>query len=230
MTHRRLTLIWVLTLCSSILVLGYAWQRYQLIEREHQVLAETSARLQEVLLSDQGLTESVMGTSDGMTYDEFFRTCDKAIDKRNELVTTVRSLPLNVLAPLRGRIISYIKDMNELVRAKARLMRLLSRWEFKTRTSSADFARFEAEYSGLGGPRAAVEYAYRRSVAEVKALAEEMRESSDEFDALYAKLATEEDGVSEESRRVGITFEPGLRKLASANSALSANARSRAAK
>jgi hypothetical protein len=225
MTYRRLLLIGVPVLGSLILGLGYAWHQYGLRERQHQTEIDTAARLRQVFATDQGLTESLMGPLGDVTYNEFLRTCDNAIDKRNELIATVRSLPPNIFAPLREQTISYMKDMNELVRAKAHLTRLTMQWHAKTRNQSADFARFQAGYSGLGGPRTAIEYAYRRTIAEVNALSREMKESSDEFDAVYGKLRAEEEAVVGESRRAGVTFEPGLRKFAEANRAWSASAR-----
>lgn len=148
---RQLLLIGAPVLCSAILIVGYAWHQHELVDRQRRLAAEASARLQEILIKEQGLTESVMETSGGMTYDEFFRACDRSVNERNKLVVEVRLLSPNVLSPFRDRLISYMKSMNELVRAKAQLMRLTMQWQSKTKSYSADFARYQAEFSGLGG-------------------------------------------------------------------------------
>jgi hypothetical protein len=223
----RLVLIGAPVLCSALLLGGYAWHEYQLAEHEHQLVAETAARLREILISEQGLTESVMGPPANMTYDEFFRACDRSLDERNRLVVAVRVLPQNASRLLRERIISHFKAMNELVRAKANLMHLVVRWQSKSKNHSNDLSRLEAEFflTHMGGEREAVEWAYKRAIAEVDALANEMSESANEFDALYDKAVDEEEAVSVEARQAGITFESGLRKFATANKALSARAR-----
>lgn len=221
MINRRLLLIGVPVFGLLILGLGYEWQ-------QRELETNAAARLRQVFATDQGLTESLMGPLGDVTYDEFLRTCDIAVDKRNELIATVRALPPNILTPLREQTISYIRNINELVRAKAHLAQLTMQWQAKRRNHSADFARLEAEYSGLGGPRAAIEYAYRRSIAELSVLAKEMKESSDKFDAIYGKLLAEEEVVVAECRQAGVTFEPSLRKYADSNRAWSARARNAA--
>lgn len=225
-TH-RLILIGAPLLFSALLLGGYAWHQLQLEQRQRQMMAETSVRLQEILITEQGLTESVMEMPAGMTYDESFRACDRSIDERNRLVVAIRLLPPTVLRPLRERIMSHMKAMNELTRAKANLMHLVVRWHSKLRNHSDDFSRLEAEFlrTQAGGELGAIEWALRQSIVEIKALAKEMSDSANAFEGMYDRLSEEEEGISAEARQAGIIFESGLKKFAPANKALSASAR-----
>ncbi len=168
-----------------------------------------------------------METPGNMTYDEFFRACDKSLDERNKLVVAVRLLPPNVLGPLRERITSHFKAMNELMRAKANLMHVIVRW--RSYSPSESSARFQGEFFRThdGGLREAAEWAYEKGIAEINALAQEMKQSAGEFDVLYDKCMEEEQGISVEARQVGMTFEPCLKRFAAENKALSATARKR---
>lgn len=215
---RRLILIGAPIFCFALLLGGYAWHR-------HEQVAETSARLQEILIGDQGLTELVMEKSRGMTYDEFFRACNRSIDERNKLVAAVRLLPINVMEPLRERVISHMKAMNELVRAKTNLMHHISRW--RSINVPNEMARLEAEFfrTQLGGRREAVEWAYKRAVAKVGVQGKQMREAADAFDELYDELVAAEVSISVDAHQAGITFESCLKKFAKSNKALSASAR-----
>jgi hypothetical protein len=164
----------------------------------------------------------------GMTYDEFFRVCDRSLDERNKLVVAVRLLPSGALGTLRERIVSHFRSVNELVRAKANLMHLIVRQRsMGGENLLARYARLEAEFfqTHAGGEREAVEWAYKRIGAEIDALAGKIDESASEFDALYDRCFNEEQDVLTEARRAGITFEPTLKNFAAENKDPSANAR-----
>lgn len=226
----RLALISAPVLCSVLLLGGYAWHQHQAAQHQRRLVAEASARLRDILISEQGLTESVIGMPSGMTYDEFFRACDRSLEEREKLVVAVRLLQPDTLVPLRERVVSHIRNVNELVRAKANLMHLIVRWRsMGGENLLARSARLKAEFFQRygGGEREAIEWAYKRIHVEIDVLAGEINESANEFDALYDKCVNEEQDVLTEARRAGITFEPTLKKLAAENKNLSANARAR---
>lgn len=234
---RLLVLIVVPVLCFAVFLAGYAvWhqhelverQRRELVERQQRLVVETSARLREILIKDQGLTEQVLQSSAAVTYDEFFRQCDRSIDERDRLVVEVRLLPQDVLIPLRDEIVSQMRALNELTRAKVNMVRLLVLWRSKAGNHSADFARLEAEFlqTHVGGERQAIEWAARTEINEINALARELSQSADTFDGLYDKATDEEEAVSVEARKSGVMIQPQLKEFAAANKALSASARS----
>lgn len=225
--YRRLSIILIASFCLALLLGGYAWRQYKLMadarSREQEIIQNIQTeriRLQEIIQSEQGYTETVMDMSPSMTFDEFFRACDRSIDERNRLLVAMRSLPPNAAFPFLERITSHMKAVNDLVRAKANLMRLLLRWQSRNARDVMD--RLEAEFyrTHVGGQREAIEWAYRKSVEDTKTLAKGVNASAVAFEALYDELADGEEITAAEVRHAGIAFEPELKKFAASNKAL----------
>lgn len=199
--RRLLVAIAASVLCVAAFLGSYAWHQHELAVQQQRLAAETAAKLREAIIKDQELTEPVLQSPVGMTYDEFFRQCERSIDERNRLVVDVRLLPQDVLGPLPGRVISQMKALNELTRAKAGLMHLLVQWGSKARNHSDDFARLEAEFfrTHTGGEGEAIEWARKTAIAEIATLAKEIKQSADAFDEMYDKATDEDEAICVEA-------------------------------
>src|SRR5262245_33748350 len=145
---RRSILVTVGTLGLCSLTVPYAWRRYEAEQLRRSVEAQASASLREIFESDRVLTESVMESPDSMTFNELLRNCEKAIDKRGDLIARIRALPSNFFNSERKDVANHMKEMNELVRVKGNLLTQLLHLQSLAHGHRANFARFQASYSG----------------------------------------------------------------------------------
>ena len=215
----------LLALSVAVFVGGYAWHQR---EQQLHLVNESTAKLREILIKEQAVTEQVLQPPpDGITYDKFFRQCERSLDERDQLVVEVRLLRQDVLSGLHEQIISLMKALNELTRAKVELMRLVAQWSSMASNHSAYSARLEAEFfrTHVGGKREAIEWAYKMTTNRLEALAKELTQSAAAFDEMYDKATDVDEAVFAEVRRYGIDVQPQLKKFSPANKALSARVR-----
>ncbi|HPG40233.1 MAG TPA: hypothetical protein PLP19_14715 [bacterium] len=99
----------------AILILGtkFGYNYYRVFQLKH--------KLEEAIGKNAGYTETILkveSEASGMTFKELFDLCEKSIADRTNLIIELRGLYPDINFELKEKLIIFLNDENELIRAK----------------------------------------------------------------------------------------------------------------
>ena len=179
-------------------VLGYRFYRTRLLKE----------KIEEAIGRDAGYTETILRIekdSSNMNYQELFELCDKSIEGRTNLIVELRGLYPDIQYELKEKLIDFLNDENELVRAKRSFYR--KSLEFSTKREALQEKLQDTPCSGCS-----VEYyveqkaRLKRELDQLIQSISEVEGNADEFYNRYQKVVEKERILSQSLNNAQIRF------------------------
>jgi hypothetical protein len=178
--------------------LGYRFYRTRLLKE----------KIEEAIGRDAGYTETILRVekdSSNMNYQELFELCDKSIDGRTNLIVELRGLYPDIRYELKEKLIDFLNDENELIRAKRSLYR--KSLKFSTKREALQEKLQDATCSGCS-----VEYyveqkaRLKRELDQLIQSVSEVEGNADEFHNRYQTVVEKERILSQSLNNAQIRF------------------------